>query len=110
MKRLFIVVLLVGLASPAWASPENVQYYLQVLENPKNPDYSYAMGTVAGITFMLRFNGVMKNVPSACTPDKTTHGQKAQVFINWAKANPKEWTGHGHIGMMTAVSEAWPCK
>ena len=44
-----------------------------------------------------------------CPGSTITAGQMRQVFINWAKRNPKSWQQIEFAGAFAALREAWPC-
>jgi hypothetical protein len=43
-----------------------------------------------------------------CHPG-VTYGALAQVFVNWADKHPEHWGDSTVDGVITALSETWPC-
>ena len=45
-----------------------------------------------------------------CLGDRVDYSALIQAYNNWAAAHPEKWTEFQIIGVMTALSEKWPCK
>jgi len=61
--------------------------------------------------------GVMDGVMGAlisedlfCAGSFVSNAQMAQIFMNWARKNPKHWQLDGSQGVAAATREAFPCK
>ena len=64
----------------------------------------YCYGLVSGLIVGLR------STQYACAPEGATIALLAQIFINWAEKNPKEWEQFAKVGLAKALHEAHPCK
>jgi hypothetical protein len=42
-------------------------------------------------------------------PSNVTNGALVQIFINWARQNPVEWSEVTLSGVTDAFAEAFPC-
>ena len=47
---------------------------------------------------------------SVCSGESVTGAEVQQVFVNWAKANPKEWQKPEILGAWSAIETAWHCN
>lgn len=43
-------------------------------------------------------------------PEGVTNGALVQTFKNWAEKNPQEWHRPSLLGVLSALSEAFPCS
>ena len=41
--------------------------------------------------------------------DKPSHAAMAEAFVNWAQANSQKWSDSELVGVISALSEKWPC-
>ncbi len=109
MKRLILALMMVVMVSPAWGAgdgpPTTIRGFLTACDG--GDEWKYCYGAVMGITYMMKQNE--EGEIAACYPADTDIGQRVQVFINWARANPKLWNEHGFYGIISATQEAWPC-
>ena len=96
----------------AWAAgsevPSTTQDYLAACEKG-NSWFLYCAGLERGVANMLSSEFLIRPKFRVCIPKNVTAGQRIQVFINWAKANPKMWHEPGWSSMVVAFFEAWPC-
>jgi len=117
MKKIISAVVLASglLMSPGSQAeeiklPTTVQEYVSAFD-PSSRWYEYISGVIRGLHYVMSLNGAVgvNNVPKVCSTDNVSTGQMWQVFLNWAKANPKHWKIKGDTAVMVALEETWPC-
>jgi hypothetical protein len=72
----------------------------------------YCLGMLNGTMGLMNLSGTASGVSKVmgmCTSEFVSNGQAQQVFLNWAKRNPKYWQREAYIGVFLAVRETWPC-
>tara|TARA_B100000315_G_C14172064_1_gene404998 strand:+ start:192 stop:548 length:357 start_codon:yes stop_codon:yes gene_type:complete len=113
---LVIVGLLISGSAMAQSSrTASIQHFLmQCLDMPNTPtgayDYGVCDGKISAVRFMANNVQNSANRTSSCVPKSITNGQIKQVFIVWARANPKFWHLPIEIGILTAMNNAWRCN
>lgn len=45
-----------------------------------------------------------------CIPPKTTNGQLAKIYANWASSNPDKMDHSAAVGFARVMAESFPCK
>ncbi len=113
MKKLISATVLVTgflVSGGAWANstPKTNQDYLAAC-NKDHPLFLYCAGTITAIAGMMADPFFTKEMVRVCFTDGVTTGQRIQVYIKWAKENPKLWHEGGGAGMVVAMLETWPC-
>ena len=115
MRKIFsAAVLATGLlvSSGAWAkTPMTVQDYMTACAKSNSLEM-FCAGVVSGIQSVMSLNSQFvgeDDMPRLCQPLTATPGQFIQIFLNWAKDNPKQWQEDGKIAMMVAFQETFPC-
>lgn len=81
---------------------------------PRSGEPFYCMGMVIGASAVLQTNcdgrskgfNASKGLSMGQMPNQFAG---AQAFINWARANPQHWGLPGAVGMVNALTEAFPC-
>jgi Rap1a immunity proteins len=112
---------LTAASSFSWAgAPPDVQGLLQKCTVEGSKDWNYCIGYVGGIGTVMLLNGSLTDFGfakpplemSICRTERftATAGAMVQAFRNWAEKHPESWGAEGHIGVMNALRETWPCK
>jgi len=112
----WIAVLVLIWSGPAYAQVpelETVQDFVAECTSKKIYNV-YCLGLVNGVAGVLVFIGsftdpVRKTI-GMCIPSFTSNAQMRQIVLNWAKNNPKYWQQKVEIGVILALSKAFPCK
>lgn len=101
--------------------PQNVQQLLTWCEAPiegdalSSTESLWCTAYVSGISEYMTGLGLVtalgsvRNSIATCPEVGTTLGAGIQAFINWAKANPKDWTYDPALGVSVALRQTWPC-
>jgi hypothetical protein len=73
-------------------------------------------GYISGVGDLMHINGVVfrrARDASVTLDDRMcaapSRGAQVQAFVNWAEAHPQTWQSPSIFGVVTALSEAWPC-
>ncbi|MBC8267156.1 MAG: hypothetical protein H8E36_00210 [Rhodospirillaceae bacterium] len=104
MKRILLIALLVGLASPAWASYFKGNDLHKVCQSSSNEDVcsGYIMGIVDATAWT-------KADIAFCVPKDSSLRQATDIVTKWLNENPE----HRHLSaaglVITALTLAWPC-
>ena len=110
---------------PLWAGralAQSTEALLQVCRAPDSASQGVCLGYITGVADMMIYNaaavksGAMGAVRSQwlmamslCSASPPSRGSMQQVFVNWARANPKQWTLDEGVGVAIALKDAWPC-
>ena len=96
---------------------DNTHDLYEACQNDASPTRSLCAGYIMGVGDMMFGLGlVYKLKPDAAVLlpfaicGELNHAAMAQAFVNWAKANPQKWSDDKLFGVMSALSENWPCK
>lgn len=103
--------LLIGSQGIAAQDMNTVEGLLNACEE-KGERLFFCSGVISGVSFVLaEINtiGTAKGKVTACFHAKPSSTQLRQVFINWAKAHPKDWSAPSQFGVAMAIKEAFPC-
>ena len=104
------------MAGSATAQRTNtVQELLRDCEAVGTQRATYCLGLVSGIGWILRLNCDSREVgwkpnPMLSAGGAPTLGAAKQAFMNWARANPQEWSTDAVAGVVLALREAFPCQ
>jgi hypothetical protein len=71
----------------------------------------YVAGVSAGAAALASDSVLLYSGFSICGPQGViiSYGQRAAIFVEWAKANPAHWHEHAAKGIPLSLKEAWPC-
>ena len=110
MKRIIIAALVgVLLVVPGVRAANNFQTIADFVSGCEKEPYNkiYCTGVLRGVASMMTL------FDKTCMPETgaraVSNAQLRQVFLNWAKANPKKWHERGEWGMVLAFTQTWPC-
>jgi hypothetical protein len=126
MKRKYVVALSVLLGSatstdaPRAADTNQTIQGLQVQckASTDSPDLLFCAGFISGIGDLMRVNGAVINPfrKEADAPirdermcGQPSYGAQMQAFVNWAEKHPQLWNMPRAFGVISALSESWPC-
>lgn len=121
LSLLFALVLGFAVSTPIHGEEDfsNVEHLLKWCKLPETrSDHGFCAGYVVGVADMMQQvgrqgAGNFRSVFGMCVP-KSLHtpsgNAEVQVFVNWAEKNPKEWGQVNEVGVVLALSEAWPCN
>ncbi len=79
----------------------------------------YCFGRLSGIFDMMDLNAKKlistsdrrTKILSVCNVNGgQSNAALRQIFLNWAKAHPERWSEPDQVGVVTALSETWPCR
>ncbi len=75
---------------------------------------AFCMGLSAGVAQILSFNCEkaaqgFNSHPQLRAANPPSRAAAAQAFVDWANANPDKWDWHFSLGMVSALTEAFPC-
>jgi len=91
-------------------SPDTVGEFLTQCQGKASVGAIHCIGVIRGIASILQANIGSNSLYKMCITGFTSFGQMRQAFINWAKANPKDWQIEGDVGITVALMQTWPCK
>lgn len=106
MQKTLFSFLALGLFSPAVfsATGNDLREWGQ--------DYDKNRGTFTNGVYMGYIAGVSNTFDGLgfCSPEHMTNGQSSAVVWKWLSAHPERWAENGSNLVLSALSEAFPCK
>jgi hypothetical protein len=81
-----------------------------------SPRWALCYAYIAGVGNALQFIGYAQaehpdpNFRELAICGKITNAALVQAFMNWAEKHPQRWPDHQLAGIVTALTETWPCK
>ena len=95
-KTFLALAVMLGCVMPAHADDYNVQSLHSFCKSPKaSVRDTFCLGYFAGED--LRACGHI------------SYGAEVQAFMNWVEKHPEQRTSPREFGVVSALSEAWPC-